>query len=137
MLRENWPSILMAVKYCSYKMTDVMMTGTGHGTRYLLSHIEYHDISYIYIMISEYGEKCFHSRWVRASYGVASAYVLADTADKGQKMNKVRRLESAQQCSCDFMFLFCSDARFRLGESRPCGFRHSRVASLRLCHCPR
>ena len=34
----------------------------------------------------------FVSRWVRASYGVASAYVLADTADKGKKMNKVRRL---------------------------------------------
>ena len=50
-------------------------------------------------MISEYQMmKYFVSRWVRASYGVASAYVLADTADKGQKMNKVRRLESAQQC---------------------------------------
>ena len=44
-------------------------------------------------MISDDEIKCFYSRWVRASYGVASAYVLADTADKGQKMNKVRRLE--------------------------------------------
>ena len=40
--------------------------------------------------------KYFVSRWVRASYGVASAYVLADTADKAKKMNKVRRLEFAQ-----------------------------------------
>ena len=30
-------------------------------------------------------------RWVRASYGVASAYVLADTVDKGKKMNEVWR----------------------------------------------
>jgi len=28
-------------------------------------------------------------QWVRASYGVASAYVLADTYDKADKMNKV------------------------------------------------
>ena len=27
-------------------------------------------------------------QWVRASYGVASAYVLADTYDKADKMNK-------------------------------------------------
>ena len=54
-------------------------------------------------MISDDGEKCFHSRWVRASYGVASAYVLADTADKGQKMNKVRRPEPGPvlSLSCD------------------------------------
>ena len=30
------------------------------------------------------------SRFVRATYGVASAYVLADTVDKANKMNKVR-----------------------------------------------
>jgi len=30
-----------------------------------------------------------HVRWVRASYGVASTYVLADTYDKGTKMSKV------------------------------------------------
>lgn len=30
-----------------------------------------------------------HVRWVRASYGVASAYVLADTYDKAAKMSKV------------------------------------------------
>jgi len=29
-----------------------------------------------------------HVRWVRASYGVASAYVLADTVDKAKKMSK-------------------------------------------------
>jgi len=29
-----------------------------------------------------------HVRWVRASYGVASAYVLADTVDKATKMSK-------------------------------------------------
>jgi len=29
-----------------------------------------------------------HVRWVKASYGVASAYVLADTFDKASKMNK-------------------------------------------------
>ena len=31
----------------------------------------------------------FHHRWVRATYGVASAYVLADTYDKGVKQSKV------------------------------------------------
>merc|ERR1712080_201843 len=30
-----------------------------------------------------------HVRWVRASYGVASTYVLADTYDKGTKMSTV------------------------------------------------
>jgi len=30
-----------------------------------------------------------HVRWVRASYGIASTYVLADTYDKGVKMSKV------------------------------------------------
>ena len=93
-------------------------------------------------MISDDLMKCFVSRWVRASYGVASAYVLADTADKGQKMNKVRKIlvcpvTVLMIISRHVMFLFYSDARFRLGESRPCGFRHSRMASLRLCHCPR
>jgi len=29
-----------------------------------------------------------HVRWVKASYGVASAYVLADTVDKATKMSK-------------------------------------------------
>merc|ERR1711892_661010 len=29
-----------------------------------------------------------HVRWVKAGYGVASAYVLADTVDKGTKMSK-------------------------------------------------
>ena len=29
-----------------------------------------------------------HVRWVKASYGVASAYVLADTVDKAKKMSK-------------------------------------------------
>merc|ERR1711934_949752 len=29
-----------------------------------------------------------HVRWVRATYGVASAYVLADTYDKGVKQSK-------------------------------------------------
>jgi len=37
-----------------------------------------------------------HVRWVRASYGVASAYVLADTADKGQKMNKMPDSDSGK-----------------------------------------
>ena len=32
------------------------------------------------------------SRFVRATYGVASAYVLADTVDKANKMNKVSYL---------------------------------------------
>ena len=49
--------------------------------------------------------KYFVCRWVRASYGVASAYVLADTADKGKKMNKVRRLESAQSSAVLLMMI--------------------------------
>ena len=32
---------------------------------------------------------CSFKRWVRATYGVASAYVLADTYDKGVKQSKV------------------------------------------------
>ena len=56
-------------------------------SHYHITKIEFHDI--------RYWVKCFYSRWVRASYGVASAYVLADTADKGQKMNKVSRLAPA------------------------------------------
>merc|ERR1711909_6884 len=32
-----------------------------------------------------------HVRWVRATYGVASAYVLADTYDKGVKQSKEPR----------------------------------------------
>jgi len=37
-----------------------------------------------------------HVRWVRASYGVASAYVVADTADKGQKQNKMPDSDSGK-----------------------------------------
>jgi len=37
-----------------------------------------------------------HVRWVKASYGVASAYVLADTVDKGQKMSKMPDSDSGK-----------------------------------------
>jgi len=37
-----------------------------------------------------------HVRWVRASYGVASAYVLADTSDKGVKSSKMPDSDSGK-----------------------------------------
>jgi fission process protein 1 len=41
---------------------------------------------------NEFGEAfrpLIHVNWVRLSYGIASAYVLADTLDKTLKMSKV------------------------------------------------
>ena len=35
-------------------------------------------------------------RFVRATYGVASAYVLADTVDKASKMNKEKDSDSGK-----------------------------------------
>ena len=35
-------------------------------------------------------------RFVRATYGVASAYVLADTVDKASKMNKEKDSDSSK-----------------------------------------
>jgi fission process protein 1 len=35
-------------------------------------------------------------RWVRASYGLASTYVLADTYDKAAKMSRVPGAESKE-----------------------------------------
>jgi fission process protein 1 len=37
-----------------------------------------------------------HVRWVRASYGIASTYVLADTYDKAVKMSKVPGAENKE-----------------------------------------
>merc|ERR1711962_1938463 len=37
-----------------------------------------------------------HVRWVRATYGVASAYVLADTYDKGVKQSKEPGAETSK-----------------------------------------
>ena len=49
-----------------------------------LMHVRY--VEYLYFRV----ELIFHDRWVRATYGVASAYVLADTYDKGVKQSKVQ-----------------------------------------------
>jgi len=51
-----------------------------------------------------------HVRWVKASYGVASAYVLADTFDKASKMNKVTRRLS---CPNHQKHVFTPGARVR------------------------
>ena len=50
-------------------------------------HVRY--VEYLYFCV-QYLELIFHDRWVRATYGVASAYVLADTYDKGVKQSKVQ-----------------------------------------------
>ena len=47
-------------------------------------HVRY--VEYLYLCV----ELIFHERWVRATYGVASTYVLADTYDKGVKQSKVQ-----------------------------------------------
>jgi len=51
---------------------------------------------YIYIFFLGYANEVgeafrpsIHVSWVRLSYGIASAYVLADTLDKTLKMSKV------------------------------------------------
>ena len=47
----------------------------------------------------------FNHRWVRATYGVASAYVLADTYDKGVKQSKV----TIGSCLSGLLFLSISN----------------------------
>ena len=47
-------------------------------------------------------------RFVRATYGVASAYVLADTADKATKMSKVSILMRMTE-QVLMMFVYCQE----------------------------
>jgi len=71
---------------------------TGNNTKLTVTMAEagevdiYRDTPLRYLgYANEVGEAfraLMHVRWVRATYGVASAYVLADTYDKGVKQSK-------------------------------------------------
>lgn len=57
-----------------------------NGKKY--KHLFFFNLGYA----NEFGEAfrpLVHVSWVRLSYGIASAYVLADTLDKSFKMSKV------------------------------------------------
>ena len=69
--------------------------------RYLLNWSQYQHITYT---VKKYMQD-FNHRWVRATYGVASAYVLADTYDKGVKQSKV----TIGSCLSGLLFLSISN----------------------------
>merc|ERR1712203_1106132 len=48
-----------------------------------------------------------HVRWVRATYGVASAYVLADTYDKGVKQSKEPGADTSKFAMAGIGFSYC------------------------------